>query len=113
VKFLGDAVMWVSADPGDLARIAFDLVTHPRAAAAEIDVRAGLAYGSVLAQDGDYFGTPVNLASRLVAIAEPGQVLAAGDLVGHLTSGWYAVPEQPQVLRGFDEPVTPYVLSQA
>jgi class 3 adenylate cyclase len=113
VKFLFDAVMWVSADPGDLARIAFDLVTHPRAAAAEIDVRAGLAYGSVLAQDGDYFGTPVNLASRLVAIAEPGQVLAAGDLVGHLTSGWYAVPEQPQVLRGFDEPVTPYVLSQA
>jgi class 3 adenylate cyclase len=113
VKFLGDAVMWVSADPDDLVQIAFDLVTHPRAAAAEIDVRAGLAFGSVLAQDGDYFGTPVNLASRLVSVAEPGQVLGAGELVDLLTAQWYAVPDQPQVLRGFDDPVTPYVLSHA
>ncbi|MDX6218687.1 MAG: hypothetical protein QOJ48_368 [Frankiales bacterium] len=111
VKFLGDAVMWVSAEPEDLVRIAADLVTHPRAAAGGIDVRAGLAYGGVLAQDGDYFGPPVNLASRLVAIAEPGQVLAAGDLVEVLGHGWMAVPGVPQALRGFDDPVTPYALS--
>ena len=111
VKFLGDAVMWVCAEPEDLARIAADLVTHPRAAAAGIDCRAGLAYGRVLAQDGDYFGTPVNLASRLVAVAEPGQVLAAGDLVEVLGSRWLVVPGVPQLLRGFDEPVTPFTLS--
>jgi class 3 adenylate cyclase len=111
VKFLGDAVMWVSAEPEDLVRIAFDLVTHPRAAAGGIEVRAGLAYGRVLAQDGDYFGPPVNLASRLVSIAEPGQVLAADDLVGVLGAGVLAVPGVPQLLRGFDEAVTPYTLS--
>jgi class 3 adenylate cyclase len=111
VKFLGDAVMWVSAEPEDLARIALDLVTHPRAAAGGIDVRAGLSYGRLLAQDGDYFGRPVNLASRLVAVAEPGQVLAAGDLVEVLGSSWLAVPGVPQVLRGFEEPVTPFTLS--
>ena len=111
VKFLGDAVMWVSAEPLDLVRIAFDLVTHPRAAAAGIECRAGIAYGKVLAQDGDYFGPPVNLASRLVAIAEPGQVVTAGDLPAVLDGAVLAVPSVPQALRGFDDPVTPYTLS--
>lgn len=92
-------------------RIAFDLVTHPRAAAGGIEVRAGLAYGRVLAQDGDYFGPPVNLASRLVSVAEPGQVLAAGDLVEVLGAGVMAVPGVPQLLRGFDETVTPHTLT--
>jgi class 3 adenylate cyclase len=111
VKFLGDAVMWVSAEPEKLAAIATDLVTHPRAVMAGIDVRAGLAYGKLLAQDGDYFGTPVNLAARLVGVAEPGQVLAAGELLDALGTRWLAVPEMPQVLRGFEEPVTPYAIT--
>lgn len=111
VKFLGDAVMWVSAQPEDLVQIATDLVMHPRAAAAGIECRAGVAYGRMLAQDGDYFGPPVNLASRLVAVAEPGQVLAAGDLVEVLGAHWLAVPGAPQVLRGFEDPVTPFTLS--
>lgn len=111
VKFLGDAVMWVSAKPDDLARIALDLVNHPMAAHAEIPVRAGLAYGPVLAQDGDYFGPTVNLAARLVAIAEPGQVLAAEGLVEVLDVGWFAVPGTAQTLRGIEAPVTPYVLT--
>ena len=111
VKFLGDAVMWVSAETADLVRIATDLAAHPRAAAAGIAVRAGIAYGPVLAQDGDYFGPPVNLASRLVAVAEPGQVLASGDVVDLLGTGWHAVPGIPQTFRGFEHPVTVYSLS--
>jgi hypothetical protein len=114
VKFLGDAVMWVSAEPEDCARIALDLATHPRAAEAGIECRAGIAFGRVLAQDGDYFGTPVNLASRLVAVAEPGQVLVDPALAGLLSAeAWLAVPGVAQVLRGFDEPVVPYTLSRA
>lgn len=111
VKFLGDAVMWVSAEPDDLARIASDLTTHPRAVAAGIEVRAGLAYGRLLAQDGDYFGPPVNLASRLVSVAEPGQVLAAGELVDAIGAGWLAVPGLPQTLKGFEDPVIPFTIS--
>lgn len=113
VKFLGDAVMWVSASPDDLAGIAYDLVQHPRAALEGIDVRAGVAYGLVLAQDGDYFGTPVNLASRLVSKAEPGEVLTAGDLVEALSAGWSAVPGEVAVLRGFHDPVPTYALAPA
>lgn len=113
VKFLGDAVMWVSAEPHDLVSIASDLTKHPRAEAAGIEVRAGVAYGRVLAQDGDYFGPSVNLAARLVAIADPGHVLAAGELVEVLQSGWLAVPGIPTQLRGFDDLVTPYSLTPA
>ena len=112
VKFLGDAVMWVSAQPDDLVRIAADLTSHPRAAQAGIEVRAGAAYGRVLAQDGDYFGPSVNLAARLVGIAEPGQVLVAGELLEVLGSGWLAVPGVPTQLRGFEDLVTPYALSE-
>lgn len=113
VKFLGDAVMWVSASPDDLAQIAHDLVTHPRASVEGIEVRAGIAYGRVLAQDGDYFGTPVNLASRLVARAEPGKVLTSGELVEVLGPGWSAVRGESALLRGFHDTVDLYVVSPA
>ncbi|MDP9182495.1 MAG: adenylate/guanylate cyclase domain-containing protein [Actinomycetota bacterium] len=111
VKFLGDAVMWVSAEPDSLARVAHNLVNHPRAAMEGIDVRAGIAYGMVLAQDGDYFGTPVNLASRLASKAEPGEVLCAEELVKVLDAGWSVVAGEPVVLRGFHDPVDVFVLN--
>jgi class 3 adenylate cyclase/ActR/RegA family two-component response regulator len=40
-----------------------------------LGLRAGLATGDVTEEDGDAFGVPVVIASRLCALAEPGQVL--------------------------------------
>ena len=80
VKFLGDAVMWVSSNPERLVTAALDLVHHPRAREEGLQVRAGLGYGEILAISGDYFGNAVNLAARLVAAAAPGQILAAADV---------------------------------
>jgi adenylate cyclase len=110
VKFIGDAVMWVNKTPEQLAKAAVDLVNHPAARELELGVRAGLAYGRVLAMNGDYFGNPVNLAARLVAAAEPGQVLAVGDVRDALPD-WPAVIQEPLTLKGFDEPVTAYDLN--
>jgi len=109
VKFIGDEVMWVSASPVNLADAAVHLVHHPRACEEGLQVRAGLAYGSVLAINGDYFGDPVNLAARLVAAAAPGQILAAAELREKL-SDWQAVAHGPLTLKGFDEPVTAFEL---
>ena len=109
VKLLGDAVMWVSADATQLAEVAAHLVCHPLAAHAGIQVRAGLAFGPLLALDGDYFGAAVNLAARLVATAEPGQVLASAEVSKRLI-GWTDEPLPPVMLRGFDEPVVPHSL---
>jgi class 3 adenylate cyclase len=112
VKFLGDAVMWVSSDPARLAKIALDLVHHARASEAGIQVRGGLGYGEILAMSGDYFGNAVNLAARLVAAAAPGQVLAAAELYEQLPD-WPAVAQEPLQLKGFDSPVIAYELGRA
>ena len=109
VKFIGDEVMWVSSTPEQLAKVALDLVEHPGAQEANLQVRAGLGYGSVLAIGGDYFGNAVNLAARLVAAAAPGQILASSDVRDELVD-WPAIPQDPLVLKGFDEPVTAYDL---
>ena len=45
VKFIGDEVMWVTSTPEQLAKVAIDLVEHPRAREAGLQVRAGLGYG--------------------------------------------------------------------
>lgn len=109
VKFIGDEVMWVSASPEQLVTAAVDLVEHPRALEEGLHVRAGLAYGSVLATNGDYFGNPVNLAARLVAAAAPRQILADSALHDELPD-WPAVAHPPLTLKGFDEPVTAFEL---
>lgn len=73
VKTLGDEVFFTAADPRRAAAIALDLVGAIRRYGPE--VRIGLAYGPVLPIMGDVFGTTVNLAARLTAIARPGTVV--------------------------------------
>ncbi|KAA8946931.1 adenylate/guanylate cyclase domain-containing protein, partial [Mycobacterium sp.] len=109
VKFIGDAVMWVSPSAEQLARAALDLVDHPLARDVGLQVRAGLGYGDILAINGDYFGNAVNLAARLVGAAAPGQILAAADVHDQLPH-WPTIFLGPLTLKGFDEPVTAYDL---
>jgi class 3 adenylate cyclase len=109
VKFIGDEVMWVSSAPERLARVAVDLVEHPKAREEGLQVRAGLAFGTVVAINGDYFGNPVNLAARLVAAAAPGQILATSELHDKLPD-WPAVAHGPLALKGFEDPVTAFDL---
>ncbi len=79
VKMIGDEVMFVAEDPAVAARIALALSDAHSRDEELSDLRVGLAYGSVIARDGDYFGPVVNLASRIVNIARPGTVLASSD----------------------------------
>jgi class 3 adenylate cyclase len=109
VKFIGDEVMWVSSAPEALVRAAVDLVEHPSAREEGLQVRAGLAWGTVVAINGDYFGNPVNLAARLVAAAAPEQILATSEL-HQLLPGRPAVARGPLTLKGFAAPVTAFDL---
>jgi class 3 adenylate cyclase len=109
VKFIGDEVMWVSGSPERLVQAAVDLVDHPKAREEGLQVRAGLAYGTVLAINGDYFGSPVNLAARLVAAAAPCQILASSELHDELPD-WPAIAHGPLTLKGFDAPVPAFEL---
>ena len=79
VKTIGDEVMFVAADPASAARIALRLTERSSVDELLPDARAGVAYGSVLAQEGDYYGPVVNLASRLVERARPGSTLTSSE----------------------------------
>jgi adenylate cyclase len=92
VKTIGDEVMFVAEEAGAAARIALRLTQSSAVDEILPDARAGLDYGDVLAQEGDYYGPVVNLASRLVEIARPGSVLASSAvheaLAEHPSFGW-------------------------
>jgi adenylate cyclase len=83
VKTIGDEVMFVGF-PRDIARLAVTLAERAAADPIVPDVRTGVAWGSVLARDGDYYGPVVNLASRVTDRARRGTVLAAEGLRNQL-----------------------------
>jgi adenylate cyclase len=73
VKTIGDAVMLVCSDPLKLLLTVLDLVD----AAAADDfprLRVGLAFGRAINHAGDWYGSPVNLASRVTTVAPAGTV---------------------------------------
>jgi adenylate cyclase len=76
VKTIGDAVMLVSPDGEKLLTAVLELM---EAAAAKRfpRLRAGVASGMAVTRAGDWYGSPVNLASRVTNAAPPGEVLVA------------------------------------
>jgi adenylate cyclase len=80
IKTIGDAVMFVCPDPEPLLDTVLKLVEvvdtdndFPR-------LRAGVASGMAVSRAGDWFGSPVNAASRVTGAARPGTVLAADSV---------------------------------
>jgi adenylate cyclase len=80
VKILGDEIMFTNPDIHAAADTALALAEACEADALVPDVRVGLALGPMLAWEGDVYGNTVNLASRLVGIANPGTVLLSYEL---------------------------------
>jgi len=74
-----------------------------------VRVRIGLNAGEPVAEERDLFGTAVQLAARICARAEPGQVLAA-NVVRELAAGkGFLFSDHGDVaLRGFEDPVRLY-----
>jgi adenylate cyclase len=80
VKTIGDAAMLVSTDAEGMTAAALRLVEASEEEGEEFpSLRAGIARGPALAQTGDYYGRPVNLASRITGVAKPGSVLVDRD----------------------------------
>jgi adenylate cyclase len=109
VKTLGDGIMLVSPDLPPLVDTALSLVDSAEADARLPQLRAGIAYGPALSRAADWYGRPVNLASRVTDIARPGSVLTHHAVREAIRDGgfkWsYAGPRR---LRGIREPVRLY-----
>ncbi|MDX6665979.1 MAG: adenylate cyclase [Solirubrobacteraceae bacterium] len=81
VKTIGDAVMVVSPEAEPLLDAGLTLAEAADAEGEDFpQLRVGVAAGEALGRAGDWYGRPVNLASRLTGIARAGSVLATGDV---------------------------------
>jgi adenylate cyclase len=111
VKTIGDEVMVVSPDPASLTEWAVGLMGrfHQRP-----QPRVGIHYAQAVYRDGDYFGTHVNLAHRVVNRAQAGEVLVT-DRVGEALRGrgLSCDPIGEVTLRGFPEPTPLFVVRAA
>ncbi len=74
-------VMLVAPEPGPLLEPLLRLVDLADAEGSGFpQVRVGVPAGPAITRGGDWFGSPVNLASRLSAIARGGSILATEDV---------------------------------
>ena len=72
-------------------------------------LRAGVSYGPAINRWGDWFGSTVNVASRLTARARPNAVLvseAVKDCIGADTFAWSEAGEKK--LKGLNKPLKTY-----
>jgi adenylate cyclase len=77
IKTIGDAVMFVCTQPAPLLDAVLKLVDITDSDNDFPRLRAGIASGAAVSRAGDWFGSPVNTASRVTAASRPGAVLAA------------------------------------
>jgi adenylate cyclase len=77
VKTIGDEVMLVSADTVALLEAVLALVDAVDGDDEFPGLRAGVATGMAVSRAGDWFGSPVNLASRVTGVARAGSVLVS------------------------------------
>jgi adenylate cyclase len=81
VKLIGDAAMLVARETDPVLDAALSLVEAGEREGPEFpQLRAGVARGEAIAHGGDWYGRPVNLASRVTQVARPASVLATADV---------------------------------
>jgi adenylate cyclase len=98
IKLIGDEVLYTAIDSRSGSRIAVDIAAACHDNESLPEVRAGLAAGTVMLRDGDVFGPVVNLASRIVHLANPGEIVATPEVADG--SGLRHVPRGRFEVRG-------------
>lgn len=113
VKTVGDEVLFLVPTAQAAAETGLDLAATMAADELVPDVRVGLATGLVLTRLGDVFGSVVNLASRLTAMARPGSVLVDPATAEELDADerFSLSALRPRTLRGLGQ-VTPHLLDR-
>jgi class 3 adenylate cyclase len=110
IKQIGDSFLIVFSDPTlavkqalklqELFRLNAENLTHKDY---QLRIRIGIHMGQVSVEDHivpDVFGTHVNLASRVLALARPGQVLVTGS-VWENASGWLKDDQEMKIQSAY------------
>jgi len=114
VKTVGDEVLFIAPDPVAGAVIALSISERMAVDDLVPDVRVGIAHGPVLRSLGDVYGTTVNLASRLTALAQPGTVVTDAATAKALQDqpDIVLVAQRRRLVRGFGQ-VQPLLVAPA
>jgi adenylate cyclase len=106
VKTIGDAAMLVSRDAEAAVETALELVRRADQAGDEFPaLRSGIAHGTALQRTGDWYGSPVNTASRVTGVARPGSVLCTAGARDAAGDAFRWSPAGRRRLKGVREPV--------
>jgi adenylate cyclase len=105
VKWLGDGVMLHFRRPAGAVEASLAMVGELPSAGLP-PAHVGVAAGPVVVQGGDYFGRTVNLASRVAARAQAGQVLVTDAVAAAVPGDGVAFSDLGELrLKGFSAPV--------
>ncbi|MEX5271377.1 adenylate/guanylate cyclase domain-containing protein [Kocuria sabuli] len=113
IKTIGDEVMFLAESPQGGAQISLALSRAIRDDPELPQARVAFVWGRVLPRMGDIYGPTVNLASRLVALTDPGSVLLDASTAAVLSGDdrFILLPQATRNVRGFGD-VQPVALSQ-
>jgi predicted ATPase len=106
-NYTGDGMCAVFDSPRSAVDAAVDAQR-----ALELPVRMGIGTGEAELRGGDYFGTVLNRAARVMAAGHGGQILLDGATAG-LVSGVHLVALGPKRLRDIEKPVEVYQVQAA
>jgi adenylate cyclase len=106
VKEIGDAVMLVAPAPAALVETALRLVEGGEEGLPAI--RVGIAYGPAVNRWGDWYGSTVNVASRLTERARPASVLTTEDVRTAAGDDYAWSFAGDKLLKGLSTPLKTY-----
>ena len=86
VKTIGDAAMLVAPEPGPVVNAVVGLVERSHEESPLL--RGGIASGEGLPRAGDWYGRPVNMASRLTGFARRGSVVTSKEVRDAVGDGY-------------------------
>lgn len=104
VKSLGDAVMVHGHDPARVVALGLALAS----AGWMLPVRVGVHTGTAVQRGDDWYGNAVNVASRCVDAAEPGEVLVSEATRRHLDAPYAQTwaDRGPRSFKNVADPMT-------
>jgi adenylate cyclase len=100
--------MIVAPEPRDLVEATLRLVEASHGAEGLPAIRAGVAYGPAVNRWGDWYGSTVNLASRLTERARPASVLTTEKVRDAVGDGYEWSFAGEKKLKGLAAPLRTY-----
>lgn len=108
VKEIGDAVMLVAPEPAQLVEASLRIVEASTGEEGLPAIRAGVAYGPAVNRWGDWYGSTVNVASRLTERARPASVLTTEAVREATADGFEWSFAGEKRLKGLSAPLRTY-----